>query len=89
MNGEQVRPGPAEDPATHPSDSGEPPGDCAEQPGDDFADLDAVPESGDPRVDAATARLADLSALPLAEQLPVYQDVHRRLHGVLADLDVS
>ncbi len=43
--------------------------------------------SGDPRVDDALSRLAELGDLPLADQVEVYTDIHRRLAGVLADQD--
>jgi hypothetical protein len=43
------------------------------------------PSSGDPRVDDAWSRLAEVEALPLAEQVEVYTDIHRRLAAVLAD----
>jgi hypothetical protein len=48
---------------------------------------EAVPSSPDPRVDDALSRLAEIEALPLAEQVQVYTDIHRRLAGVLADPD--
>jgi hypothetical protein len=41
----------------------------------------------DPRVDDALSRLAEIGSLPLAEQVEVYTDIHRRLAGVLADPD--
>lgn len=47
----------------------------------------SVPTTGDARVDDALGRLGDLSGLPVAEHLPVYEDVQRRLHDALADLD--
>lgn len=46
-------------------------------------------ETGEPRVDAAIARLGELGGLPVDEHLDVFQDVHRRLHDALADLDVG
>lgn len=46
----------------------------------------AVP-TGDPRVDDALSRLAEVDALPLAEQVEVFSDIHRRLAAVLADPD--
>ena len=49
--------------------------------------VDAVPESGDARVDAATARLAELPDLPTADHVAVYDDVHQRLQDALADAD--
>ncbi|HEX6887361.1 MAG TPA: hypothetical protein VF143_04570 [Candidatus Nanopelagicales bacterium] len=45
----------------------------------------ALPPTGDPRVDDALSRLAEAGSLPLAEQVEVYADIHRRLSGVLAD----
>jgi hypothetical protein len=44
-----------------------------------------LPQTGDPRVDDALSRLAEAGSLPLAEQVEVYADIHRRLSGVLAD----
>ena len=52
-----------------------------------FASLDAVPVTGDARVDAATARLDELADLPTADHVPVYDDVHHRLQDALADTD--
>ena len=52
-----------------------------------FAGLDAVPVTGDPRVDAATARLEEIVALPTAEHVEVYEDVHQRLQDADADAD--
>jgi hypothetical protein len=43
--------------------------------------------TGQPRVDAAWARLAELDALATSEHADVYEDVHGRLQGALADLD--
>jgi len=43
--------------------------------------------SGHPRVDAAIAGLDELAVLPTPEHADVYEDVHRRLHEALADLD--
>jgi hypothetical protein len=43
--------------------------------------------TGDPRVDDAVSRLAEVDALPLAEQVEVFTDIHRRLAAVLADPD--
>lgn len=44
-----------------------------------------APASTDPRVDDAISRLAELEGLPLAEQVAVFGDIHRRLEAVLAD----
>lgn len=41
----------------------------------------------DPRIADAVARLDELDALPLAEQVPVFTDIHRRLNAVLSDPD--
>jgi len=54
---------------------------------DRFARLDALPVTGDARVDAATARLAELADLPTADHVAVYDDVHHRLQDALADAD--
>lgn len=43
--------------------------------------------STDPRVDDALSRLAEIDQLPLAEQVEVFSDIHRRLAAVLADPD--
>lgn len=43
--------------------------------------------TGVPTVDAALDRLAEAAELPPAEQVPVYEDVHRMLTDALADLD--
>jgi hypothetical protein len=52
-----------------------------------FAGLDTVPVTGEPRVDAATARLEEIVALPTSEHVEVYEDVHQRLQDALADAD--
>lgn len=43
----------------------------------------------DPRVVDALSRLSELDGLPLAEQVDVFADIHRRLAAVLADPDSS
>ncbi len=43
--------------------------------------------TGNPRVDAALARLAELDGRPAAEHVEIYEDVHRRLQEALADPD--
>ncbi len=45
--------------------------------------LASVP--GDPRVDAALRRAAELAATLPTEHVEIYEDVHRRLQEVLAD----
>jgi hypothetical protein len=45
------------------------------------------PSTGEPRVDAALARLDDLAGRPVTEHRAVFEDVHRRLRDVLGELD--
>ncbi len=45
------------------------------------------PGTGDPRVDEAVGRLADLAGLPVAEHPAVFEHVHQRLTEALGDLD--
>ncbi len=47
------------------------------------------PPTGDPRVDAALIRLADVAHSPVDEHVSIYDDVHRRLQHALTDLDGS
>ena len=42
--------------------------------------------TGEPRVDAALARLDELAGLPVTEHTRVFDDVHRRLEDVLGEL---
>jgi len=44
------------------------------------------PETSDPRVDAALARLADTHGRPASDHVEVFEDVHRRLHDSLDSL---
>jgi hypothetical protein len=46
------------------------------------------PATGEPRVDAALARLDELAARPVTEHRAVFEDVHRRLRDVLGELDI-
>ena len=48
---------------------------------------DAAEPTGDPRVDAALARLSGLAAQPVAEHVDVFAGVHDGLAEALADLD--
>lgn len=41
----------------------------------------------DPRVADAVSRLDELVGMPLADQVEVFTDIHRRLAAVLADPD--
>jgi len=63
-----------------------PPPPTLEQP-EPAGETEAAAGSADPRVDDAVARLADVNALPVAEQVEVYADIHRRLAAVLSDPD--
>jgi hypothetical protein len=47
------------------------------------------PTAGDPRVDAALARLDELPGIPVTEHPQVFDDVHRRLADVLDELDAD
>ena len=45
------------------------------------------PATGEPRVDAALARLDELTGRPVTEHRAIFEDVHRRLRDVLGELD--
>ncbi len=45
------------------------------------------PATGEPRVDAALARLDELTGRPVTEHRAIFEDVHRRLRHVLGELD--
>src|SRR5258706_15387736 len=47
------------------------------------------PTPGEPRVDAALARLDELEGLPVTEHRAVFEDVHQRLTDVLGELDTG
>jgi hypothetical protein len=42
--------------------------------------------TGEPRVDEALARLADLGEAPDTGHVEAFEDVHQRLHGMLGEL---
>lgn len=48
--------------------------------------LPPIEPTGDPRVDAALDRLAEIEGAPVAEHVEVFTDIHARLTGALADL---
>lgn len=48
--------------------------------------LPPVEPTGDPRVDAALDRLAELDGAPVGEHVEVFTDIHGRLTRALADL---
>ncbi len=59
-------------------------------PDDELASIAAKRDAtGEPRVDAALARLDDLAGLPVTEHRAVFEDVHRRLRDVLGELDTG
>jgi hypothetical protein len=45
--------------------------------------------TGEPRVDAALARLDELAGLPVTEHARVFDDVHRQLEDVLGELSAG
>jgi hypothetical protein len=47
------------------------------------------PSTGNEGVDSATAALDALDELPTSEHAEVFDEVHRRLQGALADLDAG
>ncbi len=85
----------AEDMAGHADDKAEAGSDAAEEPQPDFADELAEetdgqrPATGEPRVDAALARLDELEELPVSGHRAVFEDVLRRLRDVLGELDTG
>ena len=55
---------------------------------DDLGEPDGqLPATGEPRVDAALARLGELAGRPVTEHRAIFEDVHRRLRDVLGELD--
>ena len=66
--------------------------DPADEPGGGVGDVpeeltEPRPSTGEPRVDAALARLDELKGRPVTEHRAVFEDVHRRLRDVLGELD--
>jgi hypothetical protein len=64
----------------------------ADEPGAGFGEApeepaEPRPSTGEPRVDAALARLDELKGRPVNEHRAVFEDVHRRLRDVLGELD--
>jgi hypothetical protein len=59
---------------------------AAPAPGQSAESAGEVPVTGEPRVDAALARLDELDGLPVTEHTRVFDDVHRRLEDVLGEL---
>jgi hypothetical protein len=57
------------------------------QPGERTPAGAATEGTGDARVDALVARLADVDGVPTTEHLAVYEDVHQGLRATLASLD--
>jgi hypothetical protein len=52
-----------------------------------WAEEEQPPATGEPRVDAALARLGELAGRPVTEHRAIFEDVHRRLRDVLGELD--
>lgn len=76
---DESRPGPGgPEPAGPATGAPEPAGEPAREP-----------LTGEPRVDAALARLGELPDLPVSEHREVFEHVHRSLTEVLGELDVS
>ncbi|HVY11356.1 MAG TPA: hypothetical protein VHB18_14535 [Mycobacteriales bacterium] len=53
----------------------------------DLPDDGAGDATGVPSVDAAIERLGDLDATPVEGHVEIFDDVQRRLHDALAELD--
>ncbi|WP_245623150.1 hypothetical protein [Spirillospora albida] len=53
-------------------------------PGETPEGAPAAEPTGDPRVDAALARLGELPGRPVPEHVEIYEDVHHRLQEILA-----
>jgi len=70
------------EPADHDPVASEP---VASETGDHEPVETAAPASGDPRVDAAMQRAAELAGTSPTEHVEIYEDVHRSLQEVLAD----
>ena len=51
------------------------------------AEPDEQSATGEPRVDAALARLSELARRPVTEHREIFADVHQRPRDVLGDLD--
>jgi hypothetical protein len=82
-------PGEAEEPATEPRpvSAGQGPAGDGQRPGGQPTVRAGVwSATGEPRVDAALARLDELEGLPVTEHRAVFEDVHGRLSEVLGEL---
>ena len=84
-------PGAAEEPATEPRpvSGGQGPVGDGQRPvagGQSAVRGGAWSTTGEPRVDAALARLDELEGLPVTEHRAVFEDVHGRLSEVLGEL---
>jgi len=76
---------PSEERGVEPDQPGEP--DEPGEPGESGQPDGQWPATGEPRVDAALARLDELAGRPVTEHRAIFEDVHRRLRGVLGELD--
>ena len=61
--------------------------DTADGPFPEPGEASREPATGEPRVDAALARLDELPGRPVTEHRPIFEDVHRRLRDVLGELE--
>ncbi|MGN6523994.1 MAG: hypothetical protein ACTHMZ_12470 [Actinomycetes bacterium] len=55
------------------------------EPGTEPSDVSETPRTGNGAVDAALARLEDVDSRTPADQIEVYDDVHRQLQDALAE----
>jgi hypothetical protein len=58
-----------------------------DEPGESGEPGEQRSATGEPRVDAALARLDELAGRPVTEHRAIFEDVHRRLKDVLGELD--
>lgn len=65
--------------------SSEEPHQVDEEPVEASEPVPSEPGPGDPRVDAALRRVAELATTSPTEHVEIYEDVHRSLQEVLAD----
>ncbi len=57
--------------------------------GDAQPSIESPVPTGDPRVDEAVSAIETLDDLPTSEHADVFEDVHRRLHTALTELDTD
>ena len=69
------------------ADEGAPPESVVADEAADLAADSAAEPTGVPSVDAAVERLRDLASAPVEGHVEIFDDVQRRLHDALAELD--